>query len=394
MLYNEYMFIIKLLFFNSFILLNSYALDFGTGADGACSFNGAINTDVKDVYNCSSVIILTPTVTGSKALIIKSLDSVTISGTLSLDGGDGGVGSNGGGSTAGVAGPGGFAGGACPSDNSACNDGEGGGYSGEGKRGTFLTHSSAGPNDARGGGGGGARFGNQLGLLSSGSDGADEFNLAASGGAAGSSSYAPEVGFENLLIGGSGGGAGGSSELAPGGGGVNPHSGGAGGGGGGAVRIITQNDIIVEVGGSITANGGDGGDGAGAVSSGGGAGSGGAIFLQAGGAIIVNGQIRAEGGTGGDGAAALNNDGGNGGSGRIRYDDSDGIITGTGTTTPTAVVNTIQVSGSAAQSASYDSSIACGAIGLTEKEKAINSLVTIFLLLLVGNIISKKSHYI
>lgn len=380
------LFLIYSLSFN----ISIFAVDYGNSSDGICNLNVAIDTDIKDTYNCSSVSISNISVTGSKALTIKSQGPVTISGTISLDGGNGGNGLDSAASTAGVAGSGGFAGGHCSVGNVAGNAGLSGGNNGEGLGGSITNHFGAG--DAGGAGGGGARYGTEI-LPTSGADGEDDLGNPISGGDAGTNSYGPESNFESLFIGGSGGGAG-SSGVDNGSG--NTHSGGAGGGGGGAIHITAKEDIVVEVTGGISANGGDGGDGSGNVSGGGGAGSGGAIFLQAEGAVIINGTVSAVGGSGGDGTfAASDNDGGNGGSGRVRYDDGDGILTGTGTTTPTAVVNTISISStSPIQTTSYDSSIACGSIGLSEEEKSVNVLLSLFIVFLISYIVSKKSQYI
>ncbi len=363
------------------------AANFGDGSDGVCNLNTAINTDTKNIYNCSSAIISTISVSGSKKLIIRSLGPVTISGVISLDGGDGANGVNSVTSLAGTSGPGGFSGGA--GTLTSGDSGTSGGNSGEGIGGTGATYFATG--DSGGGGGGGARFGTAI-LPTAGEDGTDDLGGSVAGGSAGTSSYAPESNFEAELIGGSGGGAGGSGVVDPSG---DVHSGGAGGGGAGVIRISTREDLTIEAAGGISANGGDGGDGSGNVSGGGGAGSGGAIFLEAEGDIRVNGTVSAIGGVGGDGTFASDNNGGNGGSGRIRYDDNDGAVTGTGSTNPTPVVNTIEVtvdSGNAL--ASYDSSIACGSLGLSEKEKAKLSLLLILSMALVGNIIFKRSQYI
>lgn len=361
------------------------AVDFGDGSDGVCNLNTAINTDTKNIYNCSSVIISTISVSGSKKLIIKSLGSVTISGVISLDGGDGANGANSATSLAGASGPGGFSGGA--GTLASGDSGTSGGNSGEGIGGTGATYFAIG--DSGGGGGGGARFGTAI-LPTAGEDGTDDLGGSVAGGSAGSNSYAPESSFESELIGGAGGGAGGSGVVDAS---SNIHSGGAGGGGAGVIRISTREDLTIEAAGGISANGGDGGDGSGNVSGGGGAGSGGAIFLEAEGDIRINGTVSALGGTGGDGTFASDNNGGNGGSGRIRYDDFDGVVTGTGSTSPSAVVNTIEVTIDAPLM-NYDSSISCGAIGLNESEKAKISLLFLLTCALIGNIISKRSQNI
>ncbi|PIK13792.1 hypothetical protein [Halobacteriovorax sp. JY17] len=382
--------IIKSLIFILFLSSTSFAADFGNGSDGACNLNAGINTDIKDTYNCSSAIISTLSVTGSKVLTIKSLSSVTITGTISINGGNGGNGANTAASVGGIAGAGGYSGGLCPTGIVAGNNGLSGGNNGEGLGGSITSH-IGGVVDAGGAGGGGARFGTAI-LPTVGADGKDDLGGSVAGGAAGVSSYAPESNFETLFVGGAGGGAGSSGVFNIG---SVEHSGGAGGGGGGAIRISAKNDITVEAAGGISANGGNGGDGSGNVSGGGGGGSGGAIFLQAEGDIRINGPVSALGGSGGNGTFASDNDGGSGGSGRVRYDDLDGVITGTGTTNPAAVINTITISGSSAiGQASYDSSIACGSVGLTEKERILFSFLSIVLLFLIGNIISKRSQYI
>ena len=380
--------IIKTLLFFTFINASSLAVDFGNGSDGVCNLNAAINTDTKNTYNCTSATISNISVTGAKSLTIKSLGSITFTGVLSLDGGLGGAGQASNPSVAGGAGPGGYSGGLSNANQTGGEVGESGGRNAEGQGGDVSLYRVV--STAGGAGGGGAIFGTAT-LPTSGANSIDDLGALVLGGAAGADSYSPESGFENNLVGGAGGGAGSSGTIHPAG---TEFSGGAGGGGGGAIRIVAKVDIIVELAGGISSDGGDGGDGAGTVSGGGGGGSGGAIFLQAEGDIRINGTVSATGGSGGAGHAIGDGGaGGNGGSGRIRYDDSDGVITGTGTTTPTAVINTIQISGSESLQ-SYDSSISCGAIGLSEKDKAIYSFTSLLLLFLVGNIISKKSHYI
>ncbi|OUR96272.1 hypothetical protein A9Q84_07900 [Halobacteriovorax marinus] len=382
------MIVIKTLFLFFLPLQFIYALDTGTGSDGVCNLTVALNTSVKSVYNCTEInVTAVVNVTGNTALILKSQGNVTFSGTgsLVLDGIVGANGANTGTSTGGSAGPGGFAGGGCLTD-AACggvsgDDGASGGNGGQGFGGNTASSLAAG--QSGGGGGGGARFGTVT-LPTSGTNGLDDLGGVINAGAAGVSSYAPESAFESLLVGGSGGGSGGGGDDSG-----TLHSGGAGGGGGGVLRIQAGGDITVNLGRSITSNGGNGGDGSGAVSGGGGAGSGGAIFLQAEGNILINGSVNATGGTGGDGTHATNNDGGSGGSGRIRFDDGDGIITGTGTITPAAYVTTLPVTG--VQQQVFESPISCGSIGVIDKDRSLKLVLSMVFIMLVSYIVSKRS---
>jgi hypothetical protein len=319
-------------FISFFILFiqSAIAIDFGTGADGACVLSGVI---VNQTYNCTSLTIPagTHTIATGTVVTIKVQGDVSIVGILNLNGGIGANGGNGA-SLAGVAGqPGGFAGGGCAAaggctlQHGLSNDTTSGGRGGTlgADNGTFA-------NAGGGGGSGGNHNTNSQATAGiSGTDGGGGATFGP-GGAIPSTSYGSELLFERIMIGGSGGGAGGTGDS-----GGSTRSGGAGGGGGGAIKIIADGDIIIS--GSIQANGGNGGNGLGAAgsgpSAGGGGGSGGAIWLYSTGDISLNSSttLQVSGGTGGAGSVEIGpligGAGGNGGQGRIRLDDFDGSIT-------------------------------------------------------------------
>ena len=349
----------KVFIFYFYFINFSYALDFGTGADGRCILSGIITNKT---YNCTSLSIPT----GSHAFMpgtvvtIKVKGDASIIGNLSLNGGNGANGTNGGGSLAGTAGPGGYAGGGCSAaigctlEHGSSADGTSNGLGGR------LAVDNA--FDATGGGGGSGGNHNSSFSAAAGADGTKmnigSLSVAGVGGAIPSTTFGNELLFETTMIGGSGGGAGGTGiGLAF------PSSGGAGGGGGGAIKIIADGDIFVT--GSIRANGGNGGNGEGDAtfgpSGGGGGGSGGAIWLYATGDIFLNTStsLQVNGGSGGARSVgsldASGGAGGDGAPGRVRLDDFDGII---------ANANSFAVIGSNGQFL-YESSIAAGC-GLLE----------------------------
>lgn len=251
---------------------------------GGCNGSGlswsgstcTIATNTKSSFNFTTMNIpsgTTLTASGSNKITLYATGTVTVGGTISLNGGNGGTVSTVG---VGVAGGGnGGAGGYSEGPGSAGIGTGGGGY-------------VSGGNTKGGGGGFGA----------AGTNG--------SVGANGGSLYGSSV---DVWYGGSGGGGGDGSS-----------SSGAGGAGGGALRIISGSTITIATTGIIRANGGTGRD----TSYGdGGGGSGGGILLRAGGSISNNGSIQARGGVGGGGA-------GNGAGGRVRMatPSGTGITTG------------------------------------------------------------------
>lgn len=369
-----------------FLSINSLAFDVGNGSDGPCNLSGALDTNIKSVFNCTSLTINAPlNISGNSKLLVKVSGAVSISSNISLDGSIGTNGSNGI-STGGVGGPGAFSGGSCLV-NTSCNgskggDGSDGGHGGKGLGGQNGASGIGG--NSGGGGGGGARYGDFI-MPTNGLNSENDLATPVLGGSAGTTSYGHESGFTFFIVGGSGGGAGGSGDQ-----GGTIFSGGAGGGGGGILQIQSSGDIVIEATSTISSNGGNGGTGDNAqnVSAGGGGGSGGAIFLRSKSEIINNGTLSALGGTGGVGnfvANAANNNGGNGGSGRIRLDDFDGVITGTGLVNPPAYVTT-----SATPHEIFESDIKCGAIPFKNKSDYFYALLFSFFLFLVINGISKR----
>jgi len=353
-------------FFFLFLYAQSlYAsIDTGTGADGACS-QATIVAGTR-TYNCTSLTIgAANSVFNAQAgsvVVIKVVGSVTISNTFNLNGGNGADGDAANTVKAGgVAGAGGSNGGASAgyNVNGTVGSGTGGGAGGLDivsiNNGTLAT----------GGGGGGGSYGSVSATVAS-----NGYNGTASApgtsGAQGST-YGTNSLFESSFLGGSGGGAGGSSDDNLG----TEISGSGGGGGGGAVHIVAGGDVTIS--GTINANGGNGGGNGGNDNAGGGGGSGGAIWIQSLGNIIISGTLNATGGTGGTNLSTLN--GGSGGNGRIRLDDIDGNITGGGTVTPNATVNSIASLSASSNTLALESDISCAA-----REKLSWSHVMTFLL--------------
>ena len=232
--------------------------------------------------------------------------TVTVTGTISANGGSGST--AGGTSSASGGSGGGFRGG----------DGTYGSYSqcGEGTTGAAANQAT---NNGNGGAGGYVP-----------GTGADK-NVGGGGGGNGTVGSDGQVGSGGCS-GGAGGTAAGSSDLTTlvfgggGGGGatLNTTSTERGGGGsGGGIVFITGATVTIT--GAITVNGGDGGDNP----SGGGGGGGGSVLLKAQTATLGSGLITASGGTKGTGPTR---DGGNGAIGRVHLDYYTSY---TGTTTPT-----------------------------------------------------------
>jgi len=348
------------------------ALDTGSGGLGACTEATFIQNTRS--YECTSLTVnnssvFNNVVTSGSAVIIKVQGTVTINGTLSLNGGNGTDATTNGGNP----GAGGFKGG----DSQTTGPGLDGLGSGGGKGGSRVFD---GVSNSIGGGGGGAGH-NSTSAATDGADG--DLGGAPNVGSKGlkGSSYQSENQFESSFVGGSGGGAAGA--------GYNSSTnirGATGGGGGGAIRIIAGGDITIN--GTIEANGGDGGTDGGTTGSGG-AGSGGSIWLQTNGNITGNGTIKTLGGTGGVGLGS--GDGGNGAKGRIRLDDSDGIVT-TLTLDPTAQINdvdTINTTTNSANQEIYRSDITCSTMPV-DLEKQTNFQFLIGLLLGMSLIILSK----
>ena len=390
--------------FSIFILsfsLQALTLDTGTGASGACDTSGGLDTQLvagTKTYNCTSLVIDNnfngwsggQAGAGGTIVTIKVQGDVTIDAgiSLSLIGQNGTAGDGGGGAKAGgQAGAGGFAGGSAPGNNSNGNAGSGSGAGGGGN-----DIPSGGPGTpATGAGGGGGSYGTVSTTVSV--NGHDTNNSIASSSGAMGSVYGPESSFETSFVGGSGGGAGGSTDN-----GIGAElTGSAGGGGGGAIHIIAGGNITIN--GTLTVKGGDGGTTGAATNGSGGGGSGGGIWLQAVGSIIVSGtgNLLALGGARGTNVSGNDGYGGAGGNGRIRLDDSDGVISNSGTITPTVYsVSTATTSGTSELNA-FDSSISCGTIDLDNDHwpQSGSFLIGLFLIFSVLKMIgeaSKKSN--
>jgi len=277
----------------------------GTGLDGA--YSATTNTTLAGgTYNYTTFNInagVTVTVTGTQPLIIYCTGAATINGVLTANGGNGTDGVTF--SSAGIGGVG-VAGGA--------NGGNGTYSSSLGPLAGVNGQGPGGAGNAGGGwsGGGGAGY-------------------AAVGGSSGGSSGGyggPMYGTANIagLEAGSGGG-----------GGSGGYSCGAGGGGAGGGLIMISSAISITVGatGTISAKGGNGGSDGTGNCGGGGGGSGGSIILMSP-AMTHNGAMTADGGIGGASNVPGNpyyGTGATGAPGRIRL-DYNGVLTGTGTTSP------------------------------------------------------------
>lgn len=272
-----------------FVVPAQAAFDSGSsGADGAFTptANTVLQVPESGIFNYTTVNIpagVTITFTKNSKntpVTILAIGDVTIAGTVTLNGANGGI------LIPGAGNVGGFDGGSGGTvlKSGKRGDGTGGGFGG------LLNASEY---RASGGGGGGG-FG---------TGGGNGTTWSTSGGAGG-----VVYGNENVVpaIGGSGGG---------GGGGTTTYTGGGGGGGGGSIVIASSGTISVS--GTITANGGTGGYGESNCGGAGGAGggSGGSIRLIAN-IVTGNGTITATGG----GGSGCNNPGGGGGAGRIRFD--------------------------------------------------------------------------
>lgn len=288
------------------------AFDSGsTGVDGALvvSQDTVLQLPESGVFNFTTVNVQTgKTLTFKKnerntAVTILASGSVTISGTINVNGKVGSY------IFPGASGPGGFTGGVGGVMEKVGQRGEGpgGGLGGQPRIGNTI---------GSGGGGGG-------GFATSGSLGGT-YSSTAPGGAGGSS-----YGNEQVLplVGGSGGG---------GAGGTSSTSGGSGGGGGGAIVIASSIYINVVTGAAISADGGVGTEGEG-YAGGGGGGAGGAIRLIAN-SIHGNGSITARGAAGGSGYNNVN--GGAGSVGRIRFEAT--TITRTVGTIPAMSIGTAE----------------------------------------------------
>lgn len=233
--------------------------------------------------------------------------TVTVTGTISANGGNGNAAS--GTNTATGGSGGGFRGGdAVYTTQSYAGEGSAGATvaqttaNGNGGGGGYVSNPGAGVNSGGGGGSNGT----------SGNAGTIATGLTAIAGAAGGLSGSSDL---TTMVFGGGGGGGGTENT------DNPER-SSGGAGGGIIFIIGATVTIL---GSVTSNGGSSPN----ASSAGGGGAGGSVLIKAQTATLGTALITATGGTGGSSTIC---NGGNGGSGRIHLDYYTSY---SGTTTPT-----------------------------------------------------------
>jgi hypothetical protein len=279
----------------------------------------------------------TVTFAGATAPEIHATGTITLNGSLDLDGSTGSPSNNGtpgGALQPGLAGGGAGGIGGCGVGWESRLGMRGGGSTG-GFGGTHPPGSS-GFADVTGGGGGGNG--------TAGVDGDPPIGaFTTEPGRGGSANVDP---LYRPLRGGGGGGGGGcdvddaSGAISSG----TANDGGAGGGsGGGAIRLQASGNITIGGTGSISADGGNGGSSGGNGGSAG-AGAGGTVLIISAADITFNGTISAQGGAGGVlGQPGSGANGGAGGDGIVGLWDTDGVIAGTGTSTPAAITGTSPV---------------------------------------------------
>lgn len=340
-------------------------LDTGNGSLGNCDQN---SFTTGGTYNCQSVTITgNVSISGTSAVVIKSIGEVTINATLNVDGANGQAGGTN--NNGGTAGPAGFDGGDC--DSGTCEVGSANTATGSGG----ATGGGGGVLGGDGGGGGGGGAYRTADAAGAGSAGTGV--VAGAGGPAGST-FGAESNFASTFLGGGGGGAGGRGDSTS-----DTSRGGGGGGGGGAIRIIAGGNITIEAGSVIRSRGGNGGVGANDGGCGGG-GAGGAIWLASGGQINLNNgasSLNVAGGSGGS-CPGAGGDGGTGGSGRIRLDDQDGAVA---SAPGFAVINTAPPAPARSSGSNeITSDIACGSIAFVGDDNFPNGRSSQFLSLLLG----------
>lgn len=299
---------------------------FGTVVGGPIVAPGTviIDTNVHPVLNVTSFYLPAGwTLQGTQAsgqgpLVIKSLSTVDIEGTIDCTGGAGQAGSGVTPGAGGIGRCGGYAGGIGGAPNSSGSTGSAPAGITGGQGGNYVAPFV--------GGGGGAGWNNQAGLLPMGSSGGAG-SSAPNGGQAGTPTADP---LFSTIAGGAGGGGGSGDNLTDGGGG--------GGAGGGVVLIFSVSDITIGNSGYILANPGLGGSSPGSGGPGGG-GGGGSILAFSGGNIIINntdgaGASQANNAFGGSNASA--GSGGQGGFGRSWFANNTGtgLTSGSGTYSP------------------------------------------------------------
>jgi len=358
-----------LVFLLLFSPLTFAQLNPGSGAIPLCNENTFQNDPPTDpgtyTYDCVDVVItntLTSPLTNNVfnlPLTIRATGSVSIDGSILLQGTDGNGDSSGG--------PGGGAGGVFffsgapgeptfpgppfpepppqggenPSQSASCSIGE-----------------------AEGSGGGGGS------LLTLGDNGKDGIYFTGDGtvelgGLGGGTLYSLDL---NSFISAGAGGGSGEAGCSTG----TPVDASNGGGGGGGMRIISAGDITIT--GTINVSGGNGGSST-TLGGGGGGGSGGIIVLQSLSKINLNSTLLALGGQGGTNSTP--GDGGNGGNGAPGYiylEDVDGIKTYTGSFTPPSPTSSKQ---------SLNSDISCGTIAKAEESHSTSLMLMAMGFLLV-----------
>jgi hypothetical protein len=310
-------------------------LNLGDGSDGIfdvstyLNFNSGaynndqvihINTDQHPALNFQSFDLAvgwTIRPSGSQPLVIRSLSTLTVSGTIDCSGGSG-QGLNSTNTIVSLGGTGTCGGGSGGNGASVAISATAGSQSGSNTLGPGLPGTVA----SAGGGGGGA------------------YSQAISppgNGAPGTAGANQEDDAFIVTGGGAGGGGGGVynnlSDI------PNLSSGGGGGAGGGSIYLIAAGDINIPASGVVNASGGIGG-GLTATGKGGagGGGGGGSVLIMSLGVLTVDGAVSAINGNAGV------SDGGNGGAGatgRTWLTDSTGARSGSATENPTNVLASV-----------------------------------------------------
>lgn len=289
----------------TFAAAQTSCFDFGNGSNGA--YSATTNTTLAGgtynytTFNINSGVIVS--VTGNQPLIIRCTGAVTINGTLTAAGGNGGNGV-----TFSTFGAGGVA---------VAGGGNGGAGNFSASLGPLPAAAGSGPGGSGNGGGGW-----------SGGGGAGYSAVGASTGSTSGGFGGPIYGNPNISGFEAGSGGGGGS------GGYNCGSGG-GGAGGGLIFINSAVSITIGATGVINVNGGNGGSDGTGNCGGGGGGSGGSIVMQSA-SMTHNGILQASGGAGGASMVAgppYYGVGGAGAPGRIRL-DYNGTLNGSGSITP------------------------------------------------------------
>ena len=304
------------------------ALSLGDGSDGVfdvstyLNFNSGlygndqvihINTDLHPALNFQSFNLATGWTirpSGSQPLVIRSLSTLTVAGTIDCSGGNG-QGLNSTNTTVSPGGVGVCGGGSGGNGASVATIATAGVQSGSNTLGPGLPGTAA----SDGGGGGGAY---------------SQAPTSPTNGAAGTKGTNQQDDAFTVTGGGAGGGGGAVYNNL----GDIPHlsSGGGGGAGGGSIYLIAATDINIPASGVVNANGGTGG-GLAATGKGGagGAGGGGSILIMANGILTLDGTVSALPGVAG---VSDGGNGGTGGTGRTWLTDSTGVPSGSALENP------------------------------------------------------------